>query len=130
MEDEETNFVQNSQIMKAQTSNDSFPSSPSSNLMPLKTKENDNNQSMSNISNDSGSISSASQLIKTKNTEKKMEEKESQENGKKISNRYKILLGLGVSGIIVSIAIVIGARGMLTIFLYLHITSVRFFISL
>ena len=64
---------------------------------------------MSNISNYSGSISSASHLIKTKNTEKKLEEKESQENGKKISNRYKILLGLGVIVIIVSIAIIIGA---------------------
>ena len=97
--------------MKAQTSNDLFPNSPSSNQMPLKTKENDKNQGMSNITIDSGSISSASHFIKTKNTEKKLKEKESQENGKKISNGYKILLGLGVSGIIVSIAIIIGARG-------------------
>ena len=96
MEDEETNFVQNSLIMKAQTSNDSIPNSPSSNQMHLKTKENDNNQSVSNISNDSGLISLASHLIKTKDTEEKLEEKESQENDKKISNRCKILLGLGV----------------------------------
>lgn len=109
MEEEETNCVQYSHIMKAQTCNDSFPNSPSSDLIPLKTKENDNSQSMSNVSNDSGSISSASHLIKTKNTEKKLKEKESQENNNKISNRYKILLGLGVIGIIVSIAIIIGA---------------------
>ena len=109
MEEEEINCDHYSQIMKAQTSNDTFPNSPSLNLMPLKIKENDNNQSMSNISNDSGSISSASHLIKTKNTEEKLEEKESQENGKKISNRYNILLGLGVIGIIVSIAIITGA---------------------